>query len=621
MRDATKLATVVLSTGAALASILSFVHSTGFLGTPSGARETVGDLGVTWVGLSPAEDTARAIGDTLHLAALLTDRRGTALLGASVIWSSADPEVASVDERGTVVARRAGATTITVMAGEHGARAHVVVRQRVSRVRITADSALRVGEGGRLLVRVHVLDARGYAIAGRAPSWHVADSAVATVDSMGAVSGIRSGHTTLTAAVEGLEDEWPLDVVALPSTLALLGGDVQRAAAGSALPEAVVVRVLSARGRGVAGVPVRFAPAEGGGALEPANATTDESGTARTHWRLGDVPGRQRALAHADGVDSTVVIVSDVEPTAANTRLARIDTVAIGRAGARLGTAVTIRVTDSLARALPDVSVQWSPGDHGTVDRASTRTDSLGEARARWTLGPHTGEQRLHVQAGTLRLVPPLVLRVMAAAGAPRQGALLSGESQRAPVGTALGAPIVIRITDVARNPIAALRVRVTPDAGTVADSAPVTDSLGRVRVRWTLGRSAGAQRLALRVDGLDSVVTVRATALARPAANLEFLAPPGDGAPGHALPHPLAVRVTDAYGNPVSDARVTFAPGSSAGLVAPQVVMTDGRGHAATRWTLGKNAGAQRLTATVRGTPAHGSVAVTAASGRRPSR
>src|SRR3712207_8158610 len=72
-RSASKLVTAAASTGAALVSIFSFLYSFGVIGEPE-SHKTVGNFGAAWLGVSPAADTAHSIGDTLHLAATVTDK-------------------------------------------------------------------------------------------------------------------------------------------------------------------------------------------------------------------------------------------------------------------------------------------------------------------------------------------------------------------------------------------------------------------------------------------------------------------------------------------------------------------------------------------------------------------
>ena len=67
-----------LSAGAALVSILSSVRSI------TGAEQ------VRWIGVTPAVDTAFALGDTVQLATTITDGHGGVLPGVRVGWTSTD---------------------------------------------------------------------------------------------------------------------------------------------------------------------------------------------------------------------------------------------------------------------------------------------------------------------------------------------------------------------------------------------------------------------------------------------------------------------------------------------------------------------------------------------------
>jgi hypothetical protein len=124
---------------------------------------------------------------------------------------------------------------------------------------------------------------------------------------------------------------------------------------------------------------------------------------------------------------------------------------------------------------------------------------------------------------------------------------------------------------------------------------------MGRVRISWTLGRSAGLQRMTARVEGITRPVEISARARASAPANLAFVAPkPGTG--NRAI-QSLDVDLTDAYGNPVADQPVVFS--TKFGSVSPSRVMTDGHGRAHTRWTPGSKVGQRTLLAAVKGTDA----------------
>src|SRR5215469_14067347 len=133
----------IVTASAALATVLGYVHSVGLDG--SSTRRTIGTFGASWIGLTPAVDTMTALGDTSHLAATVTDRHGTALVGATIVWGSSDSNVVTVQD-GQVVARRPGAATIVSAVGELAARASVVVRPRIAALHLASDSAVEVPE-------------------------------------------------------------------------------------------------------------------------------------------------------------------------------------------------------------------------------------------------------------------------------------------------------------------------------------------------------------------------------------------------------------------------------------------------------------------------------------------
>lgn len=606
---ASRIVVVCISSGAALASILNFAHNWGIVGDEP-SHLTVGSLGAATVYLTPAADTAESIGDTLQLAALVKDRSGSALVGASIRWSSDDPTVATVGSDGSVVAQGPGETKVVVTVGDIPARSRIVVRQRIARVRVADDSVLRVDEGAHVGIRAVALDARGYAVAGRPVHWATADSQVAYVDSASVIVAGVPGHTSLSATIDGVVGHAPITVRPIPASVELVAGNDQRVAAGAALPQPVIVRLLSKRGRPVVGSPVRFRVADG--VADPAVVFTDEEGRARSTWTLGPLPGRQRLLVDVEHMDSTTTIVAEAEPVVANTRLVALDDAQEALVGTALERLVGVRVTDTTGRLLADVPVGWTALDGGELVARETRTDSLGEARAAWTLGPKSGTQRVRVQIGSARAVPPITLRATARAGAPATLALASGGQQRGRVGRALARPVTVRITDAAGNPVQGVPVTLEPSAGSLADSSVVTDSTGRVAARWTLGRVPGAHTLTVRASELPTAVEVTATATVGPAANVAFAEPPTTGVVGRALEDPVVVQVTDEFGNPVSDATVSFT--AKSGRVSPARIVTDAKGEAKTRWVLGTKSGEQSLVVTVRGTEASSKLVVEAA-------
>jgi hypothetical protein len=602
----------VISAGAGLVSILSYTHSikAKLEGLDSVTTDALLHTSVRWVGISPMADTARSLGDTIQLAVTATDARGNALMGATTVWSSTDSAVATVDSAGTVVARGGGATAITVTIGGKMARARVFVHQRPTEVQIVSDSIFRVPEGDRGKLQAHVVDARGHGIPGLAAKWRPADPSIAAVDSLGYATAVAPGHTSFTATYDGMVAQLPVEVYPVPASITVLGGDGQRAPAGRRVTQLVMVQVVSRSGRPIEGVPVRFVLDESAGHTDPGVDSSDTQGIARASWTLGSAAGRQTLAINAEGVASSTVIAAEADPVAANTRISLVSEALRGPVGGSLVEPVTVRVTDSSGVALADVPVSWSAADGGSVAASESRTDSLGESQAHWTLGPKSGDQRAYVQVGSPRSVPRFVVTATALPGSAASLALINGKKYEGPVGSVLRPPLELRIADRAGNPVAGIPVLLSLTSGTVVDSGPVTDSTGRVQLAWTLGRSTGLQRLSARVEGVQRSVEIAARARAAAPANLAFAAPK-PGTANRAI-QSLDVDLTDAYGNPVMDQAVVFS--TKFGSVSPSRVMTDGRGRAHTRWTPGSKAGKRTLLAAVKGTDARAEFALESA-------
>ncbi|HEX9632074.1 MAG TPA: Ig-like domain-containing protein [Gemmatimonadales bacterium] len=584
--------TAIITTAAALAALLVNARNLGmnqWLGLADNAARRV------WV--LPRADTLRAIGDTTILAATVTDERGAGLTGVNLRWHSADTTVATVDSGGTVVARGPGAALIRASVRELSADARIVVRQLPVRVAISGDSVVGIPEGDTVLFVAHTRDARDHPIRELAPRWRSDDTSVVTVDSLGRAIARAPGWVGLTAEHGDLRARVAAQVELAPAAIALVSGGDQRMPAGRALPLPVAVRVLSRVGTPIPDVPVTFTPADGERA--PATVTTGRDGQARSPWTLSDRPGRQRLLVNVATLDSTLPVGAEADPHRENTRVVPVDTGLTGLVGYLLTDPVVVRVADSTGTALPDIPVVWSALDRGSVEPLGTRTDSMGEAGVRWTLGPRAGPQRLRIQVGNARTIPPVTIIAAARPSAPAQLVVVSGQGQSGTVGARLGKAVILGVRDAHGNGVPGVPLAVKAVQGAVTDSAPVTDATGHVALRWDLGPRAGPQALEVRLAGVDTLV--RATARARPgaAANVAFQAPPARATAGTRIR--LAALVTDAYGNPVGNAVVVFSAG--AGTFTASRVATDTAGRALTRWTPGAAPREQSLTVTIRGT------------------
>jgi len=121
----------------------------------------------------------------------------------------------------------------------------------------------------------------------------------------------RPGHVLVTAQVSGPDSFRTLlsataEAGAPGRVVPILGND-QRGTPGTALPEAVGVRVVDDLGNPVPNAEVRFQVLQGGGQIAPGSTPTDEAGRAFARWTLGATPGTQMAAAVVPGAEDALL--------------------------------------------------------------------------------------------------------------------------------------------------------------------------------------------------------------------------------------------------------------------------------------------------------------------------
>ena len=182
----------------------------------------------------------------------------------------------------------------------------------------------------------------------------------------------------------------------------------------------------------------------------------------------------------------------------------------------------------------------------------------------------------------------------------------ISGGTQTGVVGGTLAQPIVVKVSDSKGRAIpgVAVNFRIDSGNGTLAPTVATTDASGQAQTTWTLGTNSTVPQLAIAsVATVATTVSFTATAQAGPAALVEKITEVGCAMPGGSGARDVIVRLTDTYGNPVSQGRVDWVA-AGGGSVSPTSSNTGADGRATTRWTAG-NTGDQSVTATVAALPA----------------
>ena len=146
--------------------------------------------------VSMSQETAEMqIGETVQLQAIVTPSNAS---DKSVVWASSRQSVATISSSGLVTAVGLGSSTVTASCGGKSAKCQVTVSEStVAVVSVSLDpTSVTIEEGGniRLVATVSPADATDKTV-----TWKSSDTAVATVDQEGLVTGVKEGKATISA--------------------------------------------------------------------------------------------------------------------------------------------------------------------------------------------------------------------------------------------------------------------------------------------------------------------------------------------------------------------------------------------------------------------------------------
>jgi len=173
--------------------------------------------GATSVVLFPTI-TSVAIGSTRQLTVVVSDNGGQAIAGRSIVFSSSNAGVATVNAAGVVIGISQGTANITaesVFDQVSGTARVDVTPVPVSSVAIAPAGSQTVFDGLTLQFSAVLRDANNVIIA-RPVSWTTSNQSVATVSSNGLVTGVALGSAQITAESEGKTASTQVTVIPRP---------------------------------------------------------------------------------------------------------------------------------------------------------------------------------------------------------------------------------------------------------------------------------------------------------------------------------------------------------------------------------------------------------------------
>jgi len=579
-------------------------------------------------------DTAILISGTVPFRVTATDAAGAAAIGVEIHWTVANAALGAVDAASGVFTPAGNSgTTFVIAATPNGLRdsATVIVSALPAKL-VLVNGGSQTGAAGSALAQavvVQVQAANGSPVAGAVVAFGggtggaAANPATATTGADGDAQtvvtlGHGSGAQTIVASVAGVSDLTitATATAAAAASIAKVAGDAQDDTLGAVL-KPLVVAVTDGFGNAVAGATVTWARIAGSGTLAAASTTTDATGKASVGYTLGHTAGTDTVRATLSGVSGAAVNFTATGHLRA-TKIA----IASGDGqsalpGAVLALPLTVLVADSTGKPVAGATVTWTAISPGTLNPATSVSDSVGHASTTMTLGSSGGAYFVSASlAGGLLVqftenaVPPTTdslhfvtqpSNVVAATYITPsiQVELLDAAGHRDTAGVGASASVAL---SVLHGPAGG---RVRDSVGFAADTVHAVKGLATFRVGNDI---AGTYKLLATSPVAKSDSSASYVVAVGPAKHVRYVAGPGQ--PIAAIDTTTlrpTVQVQDDGGNPVAGASVTWVVDSGGGkLVDPLnpttpassvVTTSDASGKSAVQWWLG-SAGGQTMRA-----------------------
>lgn len=284
--------------------------------------------------------------DTAALSCLVLDASGKQIPDAAVLWSSTDPNIASVDEFGLVAALRPGVTQVEARAGEVLGASRVSVEQVAVSIRVAPGELHFESVGASAPLSVRVVDWNEHEITQAAIEWSSSVPAVAEVDAAGLVTAAGNGRAEIRATCGAGIGTVTVTVAQQAATLEIVDNDITLHAIGER--RRIAARLTDINGHDVSGsTTLKWSSAA------PAVFSVDSTGTVEAIASGSGIVELRCGSLH----DKAHVVVRQ-EPKRIETNPGALHLPARGDRAM-----LTATVVDANGHPIPDAGVEWQSQD------------------------------------------------------------------------------------------------------------------------------------------------------------------------------------------------------------------------------------------------------------------
>lgn len=557
---------------------------------------------------------ALPVGSTMQLVATPRDADGQVLTGRSVEWRSSNEAVATVSSSGLLTAITPGTVTISVSAPGGGVNGTtptasvsvtVLIEPVATAVIVPSTTSVQVGQNVDLTVNLFNSRGEPLSVAGRTIGWSTSNTAIATINSSGTVTGVSVGSVTVTATITTPAQSGSVQAAAQVTVttqsatqLAITVQPPASANSGQIFSSAPVVQLRDGAGNNVlqAGVLITASVQPGAGAtLGGGSATTNASGSATFGALTLNGPAGTYTLRFSSGALPPVTSSPVILGAGSGSRLAlTVQPSTTAPSGTPFAIQPQVQLQDGSGNAVAQSGVVVTAviltGGGTLGGTATATTNSSGVAAfSNLSITGSAGVRTLLFAADGYTTVTsnPIDITV-----APTALAITTQPSATAQSGIPFVTQPAVQLRDAGNNPVSQAGIIVTASiasgagATLVGSNTASTDGSGIATFSGLgLTGTVGTFTLQFSSAGLTSATSAAVSLTPGPAAGLAMaVEPPGTASSGAAFSTAPAVRLVDASGNAVSLAGVTVGAavtGGGASLVGSPNATTNAAGVA----------------------------------------
>jgi hypothetical protein len=261
------------------------------------------------------------------------------------------------------------------------------------------------------------------------------------------------------------------------------------------VPTVPTVTLSDQKGRGLAGVWVKWLVTSGGGRVVNDSSQTGADGVASSGgWTLGTGIGTQTLTASAAKLTTVTFTANAAAGPVAS--LVQVSTAQAGVVNTVLASTPAVKAYDGFSNPVAGAAITFTVVSGGGIIAGATETtgaDGVAAATS-WQLGSIAGDQKVLATATATSV--SIILVVRAVGGAPTQIALLDGNAQVGEIGRRLCQSPSVIVTDAFGNAVAQVPVTFSPTDGssTVTTSTVLTDTSGSAAAGAWIPGSGGTQ-------------------------------------------------------------------------------------------------------------------------------